>query len=130
MRLYYEVLPNSPLLHDGESYKGFGLVLTVNANDPNGDALTLTPEMKQEFLKDVDLIIGDGKTASDVGFEFVTIISKLEALNATISKIEIDPIHLIDQYGDLMPIDDMVLYLIIDKHKADIYGTYKLSDIE
>lgn len=130
MRLYYEVLPNSPILHDGESYKGLGFVLTVNANDPNGDALTLTPEMKQEFLKDVDLIIGDGEIASDVGFEFVTLLSKLEALNADVSKIEIDPIHLIDTYGDLMPIDSMVLYLIIDKHKTNIYGTYKLSDIE
>lgn len=130
MKLYYEVLPNHPLPHDGVQYKGFSLVLTINANDPNGDALTLTPEMKQEFLKDVDLIIGDGKIASDVGFEFVTMLSKLEALNADISKIEIDPIHLIDQYDDLMPIDDMVLYLIVDKHRVNICGTYKLSDIE
>lgn len=130
MRLYYEVLPNSPLLHDGESYKGFGFVLTVTAHDSKGDALTLTPEMKQEFLKDVDLIIREGEIASDVGFEFVTLISKIEALSADISQIEIGPIHLIGRYGDLTRIDDMVLYLIIDKHKANICGRYKLSDIE
>lgn len=130
MRLYYEILPNSPILHDGESYKGFGFVLTVTAHDTNGDTLTLAPEMKQEFLKDVDLIIGDGEIASDVGFEFVTMLSKLEALNTDVSEIEIDPIHLIGPYDDLMPIDSMVFYLIVNKHKANIYGTYKLTDIE